>query len=64
MQNDDIEVNHVLMREMFNKIRAAEIKNIKTQKRDDKYMANAIATYITKKLAQEDSKEEDTDDEI
>ena len=38
-------INKQLMREMFMTIRSAEIKNINTQKRDDKSMVKAIYEY-------------------
>lgn len=51
MVNKDLDPT--LMREMFNAIRSAEIKNIKTQKNDDKHMVSAITEYITKKVGKE-----------
>lgn len=47
-----------LLREMYNAIRSAEIKNIKTQKNDDKQMINAIERYIVKKVEEEVKKDE------
>lgn len=47
------ELDPILMREMFNTIRSAEIKNIKTQKNDDKHMVSAITKYVTKKVGKE-----------
>ena len=51
MANKDLDP--ALMREMFNAIRNTEIKNIKTQKLDDKQMVSAITDYITKKVGKE-----------
>lgn len=47
------ELNKILLREMFNTIREYEIKNIKTQKLDDKQMVNVITDYIDKKVRKE-----------
>lgn len=47
-----------LLREMFNAIRSAEIKNVKTQKADDKKMANNIMKYVVDKVGKE-KKDED-----
>lgn len=47
-----------LLREMFNAIRSAEIKNIKTQKKDDKQMVASITEYITKKVGKENVNED------
>lgn len=47
-----------LLREMYNVIRSAEIKNIKTQKNDDKQMVSAIEKYIVKKVEAEVNKDE------
>ncbi len=52
-------INKQLMREMFMTIRSAEIKNINTQKRDDKSMVKAIYEYISKKIEKEDIEDED-----
>ncbi len=51
MENKDLDA--ALLREMFNAIRNAEIKNIKIQKKDDKQMVKSIASYITKKVERE-----------
>lgn len=53
------ELDSKLLREMFNTIRSAEIKNIKTQKNDEKQMVGAIAKYIVKKVGEEVEKNED-----
>lgn len=47
-----------LLREMYNAIRSAEIKNIKTQKNDDKQMVSAIEKYVMKKVEEEAQKDE------
>lgn len=47
------ELDGRLMREMFNTIRSDEIKNINTQKYDDKAMARRIEGYILKKVKEE-----------
>lgn len=47
------ELNPELMRKMFNSIRSAEIKNIKTQKQDDKGMVGIIEKYIDEKVREE-----------
>lgn len=52
------ELDSKLLREMFNTIRSAEIKNIKTQKNDEKQMVGAIAKYIVKKVGEEVEKNE------
>lgn len=48
-----------LLRSMFNTIRSAEIKNIKTQKKDEKGMVRAIVEFINKKVGEEMKKNED-----
>ncbi len=48
-----------LLRVMFNSIRSAEIKNIKTQKRDDKGMVKVIEDYVSKKVREESKANED-----
>ncbi len=48
-----------LMREMFMTIREAEIKNINTQKNDDKKMVKNITNYICKQIEKEATKNED-----
>lgn len=52
------EVNVELMRKMFNTIRSAEVKNIKTQKQDDKGMVGIIEKYINGKVEEEMNKDE------
>ena len=44
---------------MFNTIRSEEIKNIKTQVKDDKRMVKGIERYISKKVKEEMEKNED-----
>ena len=44
------DVNPRLVRTMFNSIRSEEIKNIKTQKRDDKGMVKIIEDYVIRKI--------------
>lgn len=53
------ELDKKLLRDMFVSIRSAEIKNIKTQKNDDKKMVSLIENYITKKVGKEMSEDED-----
>ena len=48
-----------LLRSMFNTIRSAEIKNIKTRKRDDKGMIHGIEEFINKKVGEEMKQYED-----
>ena len=48
-----------LLRLMFNSIRSAERKNIKTQKKDDKGMVRAIEDFIDRKVREEMKKDED-----
>lgn len=52
------ELDSHLLRTMFNAIRSAEIKNIKTQKQDDKGMVKVIEQYIDKKVKEEMKKDE------
>ena len=56
---NDSELNQKLLREMFNTIRNAEIRNIKTQTKDDKSMANSIEHYISRKVKEEAQQNED-----
>lgn len=42
-----------MLRVMFNSIRSAEIKNIKTQKLDDKGMVKIIEDYVVRKVREE-----------
>lgn len=49
MENNN-EIDKVVLRELFNAIRNAEIKNVKIQKLDDKQMAKQITKYISKKV--------------
>lgn len=53
------ELDPQLLRIMFNSIRSAEIKNIKTQKQDDKGMVRVIEDYVIKKVREEMSEDED-----
>ncbi len=48
-----------LLKSMFNAIRSAEIKNIKTQKRDDKGMVRDIEEFVNKKVGEEMKQNED-----
>lgn len=57
MENNK-KLDEKLMRKMFNSIRIAEIKNIKTQKNDDKRMVTIIEDYISKKVREEMKKNE------
>jgi len=50
MQNNGPDLDKKLLREMFNKIRADEISNVKTQKYEDKKMVVDIFQYITSKI--------------
>lgn len=56
---NDSELNQKLLREMFNAIRNAEIRNIKTQTKDDKSMANSIEHYVSRKVKEEAKQNED-----
>ena len=51
MENNN-EVDKVVLRDLFNAIRNAEIKNVKIQKLDDKQMAKQITKYISKKVGE------------
>ena len=53
------DLDQQLLRSMFNTIRSAEIKNIKTQKRDDKGMIHGIEEFINKKVGEEMKQYED-----
>ena len=53
------DLDQQLLRSMFNKIRSAEIKNIKTQKKDDRGMVRIIEEFINKKVGEEMKKDED-----
>ena len=53
------ELNDELMKKMFNAIRDAEIRNIKTQINDDKKMATILEDYVSKKVREEMRKNED-----
>ncbi len=48
-----------LLRSMFNSIRSEEIKNIKTQKRDDKGMVRVIKEFVNRKVGEEMKRDED-----
>jgi len=51
------ELDQKLMRDMFNEIRSFEIKNVKTQKFDNKKMVNSIMKYIFDKVGEEKTNE-------
>jgi len=53
------ELDEQLLRKMFNSIRSAEIKNIKTQKKDDKGMIRVIEEYVSGKVREEMKDNED-----
>lgn len=53
------ELDKQLLRNMFNSIRSAEIKNIKTQKKDDKGMIRVIEEYVSSKVREEMKDNED-----
>ncbi len=53
------QLDQELLRKMFNVIRNTEINNVKTQKRDDKGMVNAIEKYIRGLVEQEANENED-----
>lgn len=57
MANDNLD--NALLREMYNEVRKAEIKNTKTRKNDDRQMVAAIESYIIKKVNAEVKKHED-----
>lgn len=52
------DLDEQLLRKIFNVIRTAEIKNIKTQKKDDKGMIRSIETYVIGKVEEEMKKNE------
>lgn len=52
------DLDEQLLRKMFNVIRTAEIKNNKTQKKDDKGMIRSIETYVIGKVEEEMKKNE------
>lgn len=53
------ELDEQLLRKMFNAIRSAEIKNIKTQKKDDKGMVRVIEEYVSGKVKEKMKTNED-----
>ncbi len=53
------ELDKQLLREMFNSIRNGELRNIKTQKLDDKGMVRVIEEYISKNVKGEMKNNED-----
>ena len=53
------ELDQELLKNMFNAIRSAEIRNIKTQTNDDKRMVTILEDYINKKVREEMKKDED-----
>ena len=54
MENKE-QINSTLLRDMFNTIRTAEIKNVKTQKYDDAKMASRITAYIKRTVEEKDN---------
>lgn len=46
-------LNGTLLREMYNTVRSEEIKNIKTQKYDNRQMVSRIEKYIFDKVQKE-----------
>ena len=46
-------IDERLLREMYNMVRNAEIKNTKTQKNDDRQMVSLIEGYIKSKVEKE-----------
>lgn len=53
------ELDPQLLESLFNEIRSAEIKNIKTQKKDDKNMVRTIEEIVNSKVEEEMKKNED-----
>lgn len=53
------ELDEQLLRKMFNSIRKVEIKNIKTQKKDDNGMIRIIMDYVSGKVREEMKDNED-----
>ena len=58
MENNK-ELDPILLRRMFDTIRREEIKNSKTQKRDDRGMVKVIEEYISRKVKEEMAGDED-----
>ena len=56
MENNQLD--KTLLREIFNKIRSAEIKNIKTQTYADRQMVTSITKYIMKEVEKEAQNDE------
>lgn len=56
MENNQLD--KTLLREMFNRIRSAEIKNIKTQTYADRQMVTSITKYIMKQVEKEAQNDE------
>ena len=52
MENNK-DLDQKLLRTMFNSIRSTEIKNIKTQKVDDKGMIKAIVKHVFEMVSKE-----------
>ncbi len=55
----DKKLDEKMLKLMFNSIRNAEIKNVKTQKKDDKAMVKTIEAYINDKIKEEIKQNED-----
>ena len=53
------DLDPLLLRDMFNVVRSAEIKNIKTQIKDDKGMVKVIEDYVRRKVKEEMAGNED-----
>ena len=53
IMGNEKELDNRMLREMFNNIRTYEIKNINTQKHNDKAMVKIIEEYILKKVEKE-----------
>ena len=53
------ELDEQLLRKMFNSIRKVEIKNIKTQNKDDTGMIRIIMDYVSGKVREEMKDNED-----
>ena len=47
------ELDNKMLKEMFNNVRAFEIKNINTQKYTDKEMVKTVEEYILRKVEKE-----------
>jgi len=49
MANENYDINQDMAKRMFEEIRRFEVKNVRTQKNDDKKMATSIAKYLLEK---------------